>query len=231
MKNNSTKLIILDLDGTLIDTAADLAYCINLAMIKLDLPSQSLEKVKSLIGNGVHKLVEDILIEALGKEPEDRQITQAYNLFIEFYKENLTTNSCLYPAVFNSLEYFKSINKKLVCITNKLEMFTLPLLKHTKIHKYFDLILSGDSLTKKKPDPFPLEYACRQLDVSTKQSIMVGDSGNDILSARRAGIKSVGMCYGYTEVNELIKHKPDIVLDSFQQLREHVDLESTELHS
>ena len=222
MKDKTDKLVIFDLDGTLINTAPDLANCINLVMHDLNLPEQSLEKVISLIGNGLHKLLEDVLAEALGKKPNKKIVEKGYNLFIKYYKNNLTNKSHVYPSVLKNLDYFKSINIKLACVTNKLESFTQPLLKHFKIHKYFDLVLSGDSLAKKKPDPMPLECACRLLNVSAKNSMMVGDSENDVLAAKSAGINSVYVTYGYTQVNEILKLNPDIILDTFLQLREHV---------
>ena len=223
MKNKKDKLIILDLDGTLIDTAPDLTNCVNLVMLELCLPEQSLEKVKSLIGNGVHKLIEDVLSEALGAQPERLVVEQGYKLFVKFYRENLTKNSYLYPDVLENLKYFQSKSIKLSCVTNKLEMFTLPLLKHFKIYNHIDLVLSGDSLTKKKPDPLPLEYVCRQLNVSTDNSMMVGDSKNDVLAAKSAGITSVTMSYGYTKKSEIVKLNSDIVLDSFKELREYIE--------
>ncbi len=222
MSRSFANLIIFDLDGTLIDTAPDLAHCVDLVMLELDLPRQSLQKVRRYIGNGILRLVQDVLREELDNEPDKDLVNQAFNSFLKHYQKNFAQQSCLYPNVKNTLEKLKSNNVKLACITNKLEVFTLSLLGHFKILKYFDLVLSGDSLEKKKPDAFPLEHACKQLGVIAENSIMVGDSKNDVLAAKNASMKSIFVNYGYTDIDEIEKFKPDIILDSFSYLLDHI---------
>lgn len=216
------KLIIFDLDGTLIDTAPDLAHCMDLVMRELNLPKQGLQKVRKYIGNGVYRLVEDTLSVVLEKKPEQVFIDQAYNSFVKHYEKNLVKKSYLYPNILNSLKELKSKNINLACITNKLEAFTLPLLKHFQIYEYFDLVISGDSLDKKKPDAFPLEYASSRLGVAVANCMMVGDSENDVLAAKNAGMTSVCVSYGYTDKEAICELKPDIVLDLFSQLLDYI---------
>ena len=221
MKTSKTKLVIFDLDGTLIDTAPDLAYSMDLVMRELHLPAQGLENVRSYIGHGVRRLVEDI-VSSVEKQPAQATLERALDSFNTHYREHLVRESALYPGVNESLAWLQARGIKCACVTNKPGDFANPLLRHFQIEKYFDVVVSGDTLEKKKPDPFPLTYVCNQLGVETGECIMVGDSENDIEAARRAGIRSVCMSYGYTPQEDITLLKPDVVLDSCVKLKELV---------
>lgn len=222
MGTKDKKLIIFDLDGTLVDTLPDLAHCINLVMCELDLPEQEQQKVRKYIGNGIHRLMQDILSTELSVDPDEALVTRAFNSFIRHYQQHFTSESSLYPNAAVVLKRLKSNNIKLACITNKLEAFTLPLLKHFQIDNYFDLILSGDSLKKKKPDAFPLVFACTKLGVKVTDSVMVGDSENDMMAAKSAGMTSICVSYGYTNIGDIDKLSSDYVSDSFLQLLDFI---------
>lgn len=217
---NKVKLVIFDLDGTLIDTAPDLAYSMDLVMQELGLPEQGVSKVRRHIGNGVRRLVEDVMISELQSTPDQEAVDEALDAFIGHYHEHLVRQSCLYPDVRNCLQGLRSSGIRLACVTNKAKAFTEPLLAHFQIDEYFDLVLSGDSLAKKKPDPFPLVHACQQFEVKAADCIMVGDSSNDIRAARDAGIRSVCMSYGYSDAEAIKMLKPDVVLGSCAELME-----------
>ncbi len=215
---NKVKLVIFDLDGTLIDTAPDLAYSMDLVMQELGLPKQGVSKVRRHIGNGVRRLVEDVMSSELQNTPDKGAVDKALDAFIGHYHEHLVRQSCLYPDVRKCLQGLRSSGIKLACVTNKAKAFTEPLLAHFQIDEYFDLVLSGDSLPKKKPDPFPLVHACQRFAVEVADCVMVGDSSNDILAARDAGIRSVCMSYGYSDAEAVKMLKPDVVLGSFVEL-------------
>ena len=222
MKTKKTKLVIFDLDGTLVDTAADLAYSMNLVMRELNLPKQGVQKVRRHIGNGARRLVEGIVSTELGNKPDKDTLERALTAFNKHYQNNLVRESCLYPHIHECLERLRSSGIKLACVTNKPKTFTLPVLRHFQIERYFDLVISGDSLQKKKPDAFPLKYVCNRLGVESSECIMVGDSRNDMLAARNAGIHSVCVSYGYTEVEDINMLKPDTILNSCAKLLELV---------
>ena len=222
MKTQQTKLVLFDLDGTLIDTAPDLAHSMDLVMRELHLPAQGLEKVRRFIGHGVRRLVEDIVSTELEGRPAQATLEKALGAFNEHYRGQLVQKSSLYPGVPECLRTLRSRGVKLACVTNKPQAFTEPLLEHFRIDRYFDLVLSGDSLQKKKPDPFPLVHACQQLAVEVADSIMVGDSSNDILAARNAGMRCLYVSYGYSDAKTVKTLEPDVVLDSFAELMDHL---------
>lgn len=222
MKTQQTKLVLFDLDGTLIDTAPDLAHSMDLVMRELHLPTQGLKKVRRFIGHGVRRLVEDIVSTELEGKPAKATLDKALGAFNEHYREQLVQKSSLYPGVPECLQTLRSRGVKLACVTNKPKAFTEPLLEHFLIDGHFDLVLSGDSLQKKKPDPFPLVHACQRLAVEVADSIMVGDSSNDILAARNAGMRCMYMSYGYSDTETVRALGPDAVLDSFAEVMDHL---------
>lgn len=222
MKTKQTKLVLFDLDGTLIDTAPDLAHSMDLVMRELHLPTQGLKKVRRFIGHGVRRLVEDIVSTELEGKPAKATLDKALGAFNEHYREQLVQKSSLYPGVPECLQTLRSRGVKLACVTNKPKAFTEPLLEHFLIDGHFDLVLSGDSLQKKKPDPFPLVHACQRLAVEVADSIMVGDSSNDILAARNAGMRCMYMSYGYSDTETVRALGPDAVLDSFAEVMDHL---------
>ena len=222
MKTQQTKLVLFDLDGTLIDTAPDLAHSMDLVMSELHLPTQGLKKVRRFIGHGVRRLVEDIVSTELEGKPAKATLDKALGAFNEHYREQLVQKSSLYPGVPECLQTLRSRGVKLACVTNKPKSFTEPLLEHFLIDGHFDLVLSGDSLQKKKPDPFPLVHACQRLAVKVADSLMVGDSSNDILAARNAGMRCMYMSYGYSDTETVRALGPDAVLDSFAEVMDHL---------
>ena len=222
MKTKQTKLVLFDLDGTLIDTAPDLAHSMDLVMRELHLPAQGLEKVRRFIGHGVRRLVEDIVATELKDRPAKATLEKALGAFNEHYREQLVQKSSLYPGVLECLQTLHSRGVKLACVTNKPKAFTEPLLEHFQIDRFFDLVLSGDSLPKKKPDPYPLVHACQRFAVEVANSVMVGDSSNDILAARNAGMRCMYVSYGYSDTETVKALKPDVILDSFVELMDQL---------
>jgi len=218
MTVSNPELILIDLDGTLIDTVPDLAYAIDGMMSQLDLPQRGEEKVRRWVGNGIERLVKRALLDSDEGEPDDKLFQSALHLFKVVYAECNGRHSTLFPGVREGLDWLKSQNAVLACITNKAEQFTTPLLKAFKIDQDFKLVISGDSLPKKKPDPLPLLHAAEFFKVEPHKALMLGDSINDVQAARAAGFQIICVSYGYNHGEDIRKANPDAVIDSFAQL-------------
>jgi len=147
---------------------------------------------------------------------DENEFKKALNIFMEHYKNNLCIKTQMYPGVKETLDKLKA--KKLAIITNKPFKFVTPILKEFKIDGYFDLILGGDSLDEKKPSKKPLLFACEKLNVSPSDTIMVGDSKNDILAAKRAGIKSIAITHGYSQGEDIKGLDADFVVDDIREI-------------
>ena len=215
------QMILIDLDGTLIDTAPDLAYAVDLMMEHLDMPVRGEPAVREWIGNGVPRLVKRALVGSYKGEPDEALYNKAYPVFLELYEKNVCVHSRLYDGAIEGLEFLKRAGYRLGCVTNKAARFTEPLLKALGIYHYFGVVVSGDTLDKKKPDPAPLIYAADHLDTPPRLSLMVGDSVNDVEAARAAGFQIVCVNYGYNHGQDIRDAQPDAVIDSLAQL-EHL---------
>lgn len=212
------QMILIDLDGTLIDSVPDLTYCVDEMMAALDLPGRGEAKVRNWVGNGIERLVRRALIDRLDGEPDDTLFARAYPLFLELYTHNTSKRSRLYPGVLDGLNYMRDAGYKLGCVTNKAAEFTEPLLKDLGIYDRFGIVISGDSLPKKKPDPMPLLHAAAHFGVPVEKSLMLGDSVSDVNAARAAGFQIVCVSYGYNHGQDIRTAKPDAVIDSMVEL-------------
>src|SRR3989338_841740 len=184
----TVKMVMIDLDGTLIDTVPDLAAAANRMLADLGRPAWGIEHYRAWIGNGVPRFVKRALTGEMQAEPEAELNERALASFRRHYGEAVSDLSRPYPGVVEGLERLAAQGYSLACITNKAEAFTLPLLKNLGLYKYFKLVLSGDSLPQQKPDPLPLQHACRHFSIDTSHGVLVGDSSNDVHAARAAGM-------------------------------------------
>jgi len=212
------KLILIDVDGTLVDSVPDLAFCVDAMMRELELPEHGEGKVREWVGNGVERLVRRALIGKLEGEPDDVLFRRAYPLFLDCYAHNTSARSTLYPGVREGLDQLRAREYVLGSVTNKAGQFTVPLLKDLGIYDDFAVVVAGDTLDKRKPDPEPLLYAAEQMGVSPANCLMVGDSVNDIKAARAAGFQVVCVPYGYNHGNDIREGNPDAVIDSLAHL-------------
>lgn len=217
---NKPEMILIDVDGTLVDSVPDLAYCVDEMMKVLDMPVHGEAAVRNWVGNGVERLVRRALIGQLDGEPDEVLFEKAYPIFLDLYAENTSKRSCLYPGVREGLDYMKSAGYKLGCVTNKAAQFTIPLLKDLGIHDDFENIVCGDTLAKKKPDPLPLLHSAEVLDVTPEKSLMLGDSVSDVKAARAAGFQIICMSYGYNHGVDIRESNPDVVIDSMAELKD-----------
>jgi phosphoglycolate phosphatase len=214
------KMILIDLDGTLVDSVPDLAYSVDAMMDELGLARRGEPAVRNWVGNGVERLVQRALVNDLDGEPDPALFARALPVFMRIYRENTSQRSRLYPGVREGLDRLKADGFLLGCVTNKAEQFTLPLLRDKGILDSFGLVVAGDTLERKKPDPAPLLYAASRFGVAAGESLMVGDSRSDVTAARAAGFRIVCMSYGYNHGADIRDENPDAVLDRLDQLPE-----------
>lgn len=213
---------MIDVDGTMVDSVPDLAYCVDQTMILMGRDVWGEEKVRHWVGNGVPKLVERSISGTLEGKVNRKDFEKAYDIFLEIYTQNTSVRSCLYDGVMEGLSYIKDQGYLLGCVTNKAEQFTLPILKDLGIIDNFKIVISGDTLEKKKPDPLPLIYAANFFGVRPEESIMLGDSISDVTASRAAGYNVICMSYGYNHGNNIYDSRPDLVIDSMEDLKNYL---------
>jgi phosphoglycolate phosphatase len=214
------RMILLDLDGTLIDSVPDLAFCVDAMMERLGRLPHGEAEVRKWVGNGVERLVRRALVGQLDGDPPEKDYERAYPIFIELYRGNTSLRSVLYPGVREGLDYLTAEGYPLGCVTNKAAQFTEPLLRDIGIRDAFGIVISGDSLPRKKPDPLPLLHAAEHFGVRPEDALMVGDSVSDVKAARAAGFGIVCMTYGYNHGRDIRKAEPDAVMDSLVEIRD-----------
>ena len=222
MKKFNPKLIMIDLDGTLVDSVPDLSYCVDQLMSAMGRDKCGEGKVRQWVGNGVPKLVERCLTGELEGEVNQADFAKAYPIFLDLYAQNTVKHSCLYAGVREGLDYMQQQNYILGCVTNKAEQFTLPILKHFGIFDDFGIVISGDTLEQKKPDPLPLLHAAKFFGVKPNDALMLGDSISDVKAARAADFAIICMSYGYNHGNDIANAKPDLVIDSMSELKAYL---------
>ncbi|WP_373020161.1 phosphoglycolate phosphatase [Thiomicrorhabdus sp.] len=215
--------VLIDLDGTLIDSVPDLAYCVDEMMKQLDMPVRGEDAVRNWVGNGVERLTERALINAVDGEPDAELMAKAYPIFLELYKDNTSQRSRVYDGVVEGIEWMIAQGYRVACVTNKAEAFTVPLLKDKGLYDYFEVIVSGDTCAEKKPHPMPLLHAAKQLGVEPENALMIGDSKSDVKAARAAGFHIFCMTYGYNHGEDIRDYEPDVVMDSFAELPNYLE--------
>jgi len=212
-------MVLIDVDGTLVDSVPDLAFCVDGMMQAIGHASHGEQRVRLWVGNGVERLVKRALTGEMEAEPDPELYAKALPVFLDLYADNVSKRSVLYPGVREGLDYLKSAGYKLGCVTNKASQFTLPLLRDLGVHDDFGVIICGDTLEKKKPDPMPLLHAADYFSVAPKRALMLGDSISDVKAARAAGFGIICMSYGYNHGLDIRQFGPDAVLDSMVELK------------
>ncbi len=213
-------LILFDFDGTLIDSVPDLTLAVNLTLERLGHPGFEEPCVRVWVGNGARMLVERALRAAFGDDAVTQtSIDEALALFMDFYARHLSVHTVAYPDVPETLRLLRDSGYRMGIITNKPHAFVEPILQSLGMDTIFELIIGGDSLPQKKPHPMPLQHACETLGVAPEHSVMVGDSKNDILAAKAAGMHCIGVGYGYNYDEHISVYDPDLVVEDFGTLR------------
>jgi len=212
------QMVLIDLDGTLVDSVPDLARSVDEMMVALERPTHGEAAVRNWVGNGVERLVKRALTGTLDGEPADADFARAYPIFLELYTAHNGEHARLYPGVQEGLSALRERGVRLGCVTNKAARFTEPLLQSLGVAEAFGIVISGDSLPEKKPSPQPLLHAARHFGTPPARSLMVGDSISDVKAARAAGFPVVCVSYGYNHGRDIRDAAPDAVIDSLAEL-------------
>jgi phosphoglycolate phosphatase len=212
------RLVMFDLDGTLIDSVPDLSAAIDKMLKKLKRPAAGIEQVRTWVGNGVRVLVRRALAGDMNHDAVSEADTEeALALFMELYAGGHEL-SRLYPGVRETLKWLKSQGIAMALITNKPERFVGPLLDEMRIGRYFKWIIGGDTLPQQKPDPTALYFVMQMAEVSPDEAVFVGDSRSDVLAAKAAGVQCVAMSYGYNHGRPIAEESPALVIDDLREL-------------
>jgi phosphoglycolate phosphatase len=209
--------VMLDLDGTLLDTIPDLAAAAERMLTGLGLPPCSQEEIRTFVGKGIPNLVERCLRASAGEARAADLQARALALFQDVYFEESGRRSSVYPGVLEGLAQFRAMRLRLACVTNKAERFTLPLLEQKGLASWFELVVSGDTLARKKPDPMQLLHICGAFGLAPASVLLIGDSVNDALAARAAGCPVVCVSYGYNEGEDVRNLDCDAIVDSLSE--------------
>lgn len=212
--------MLFDLDGTLIDSKTDLANSINLMLIDLGRPILDEDVVGSFVGDGVRVLVRRCLIATHPEHqpPDDQLHLRGVSLMHQHYADEMLKTTKLYPQVAETLEYYK--DKRKAVVTSKEVRFTRILLEQFGIADCFEVIVGGDTVKARKPDPEPVLDAIGKLNGSARDAVMIGDSENDINAGRGAGTRTCGVTFGFRTAEQLRLVGPDAIVDRFDQLKD-----------
>lgn len=210
----AVRLIIFDLDGTLVDSIADIAASLNVVISPYMSEPVTADELKPLVGGGAVKLMADLLFAK--NVPLDR--TAVAKIFVEHYANHLTDRTLPYPGVIETLE--KLADQKKAVLSNKLTHLTKSILEQLGLARFFALVVGGDSSPEKKPSAVPILRLLEHFTMSADEALMVGDSVYDIEAGRAAGVKTVAVLYGYGQGD--FSTRADFTIREFSELIEIV---------
>lgn len=207
------ELIIWDLDGTLIDSKKDIAFAVNETLERIDHPPISDEEIYSYVGNGVRPLIERAVAATGGGNAFDVAIKH----FQEIYMAHLLDTTILFDGILDVLRYFE--NKKMAVASNKPYKYVTKILEGLRVADLFISVKGGDSLPTRKPDPEMINVILREAGTGANNAVFVGDSAVDILTGKNAGVRTIGVSYGFRPLAELIKSAPDLLVPTPEDLK------------
>ena len=208
--------LLFDLDGTLADTHSDLHATMNVILARYGCPNVATDRVRHMIGGGARAIlqrgfaVHDFAIS-------DTQLDEATEQFVDYYDQHIDDYTTVFDGVREILENAKAQNMRLAVITNKRESLAAKLLFRLDLHQFFDLLIGGDTLVARKPDPLPITTALERLGVDPARTIMLGDSEADTESARAANVACICVSFGYRRVS-LEELGADAIIDAYSEL-------------
>lgn len=191
--------VLIDLDGTLMDTAPDLAWAANHTRGDFGLPDLPLARIAAFVGKGADVLIHRALTDDLEGRVELPVLEQARTCFYRHYHAVNGAETIVFEGVAEALQQLREAGLQLACVTNKPREFTIPLLERVGLAHHFAVVVAGDDVRATKPDPALLLTACDRLGVAPSTALMIGDSINDVLAARAAGMGTVLVQTGYNE--------------------------------
>ena len=205
------RLLVFDLDGTLVDSKQDLALSVNAMRAEMGLAPLPLDLIASYVGHGVTLLVR----RSLGTHATSENVEKGLAFFLAYYRDHMLDHTAPYPGVAEALE--KLGGHKMAVLTNKPVNFSREMLTRLGFASYFAYIYGGNSFPQKKPDPIGLHKLMEDLQISARETLMVGDSDTDVLTGRNAGVWTCGVTYGFG-AHTLQKVSPDLVIDDMREL-------------
>lgn len=211
----AVRAVLLDLDGTLLDTVLDLHAAANGMLADLGRAPVTLADIRAYVGRGIPNLVKRILAGdlAAAEQPEPPPPI-ALESFKRHYAQANGRHALAFPNVIEGLQQLRAMNMPLGLITNKAQAFVGPLLARTGLAPFFDVVVGGDSLPRQKPDPMPVIWACGRLAVSPAETVLIGDSVHDFRAARAAGCLIFLVPYGYNEGRDVRNLDADAIVES-----------------
>lgn len=209
--------ILLDLDGTLVDSVPDLHHAMQQALALQQRPAVTLDQIRHWVGRGAADLCRSVLLSQ-DKAVDTAQHQQLLQDFLSRYQQQVCVASQLYPHAAECLAQLRQQGKHLACVTNKPYAPAQALLEQLGIAHYFAVVVGGDSLPQRKPAPEPLWHAIHQLRADPQQTVMIGDSAHDVSAARAAGIACIAVSYGYNHGEPIADSQPDVIIDDLAQL-------------
>jgi len=205
---------IVDLDGTMVDTADDFTVTLNGMLAQLDAEETSREEVIGYVGKGSEHLIRSVLAPRFEAEHAQERFDEALAIYQAEYAKINGLHTRLYPDVEAGLKAMRNAGLKLACVTNKPHRFAVGLLGQYGLLDYFNVVLGGDSVARKKPDPLPMLTACEALQVAPQAAVAIGDSENDALAGRSAGMSTLTVPYGYNHGQSVQTIKSDGIVES-----------------
>lgn len=208
------RAVIIDLDGTMLDTVPDFHIAINAMRADLGYPPITQERIALMIGQGSEKLIRDVLALDLDGAAVDARFDQAMASYQRHYLAINGQHATLYPEVIEGLQALRALGLRLACVTNKPIAFARPLLAQKGLDGFFEVVYGGDSLARKKPDPLPLLTVCADFGLAPGQVVAIGDSSNDAEAARAAGCYVLTVPYGYNHGRPIHETDSDGIVTS-----------------
>jgi len=211
------KAVMIDLDGTLLDTIPDLAAAANLMLRELERPVLPESLIRTFVGKGIANLVQRTLAGSLDGEVDAGFLARGLAIFERCYAEVNGRHTTIYPGVEAGVALLRAQGFRLACVTNKSTRYTLPLLDMVGLAAHFEQVVAGDTLSQKKPDPAPLLHACKIFGIAPADMLMIGDSFNDTQAARAAGCPVFCVSYGYNEGLDVRSLDTDAVIETLEE--------------
>jgi len=208
---------LIDLDGTLLDTAPDLAAAANATLAELGRAPLAEQTVRDFVGKGIAHLVRRALDADAATPADERVFEDACRRFAEHYARLNGAASRPFDGVLDGLAEMKAMGLRLACVTNKIAHFTDPLLETSGVRRFFDTVVTSDQAGARKPDPAIFLEACRRLGVRPGEACVIGDSANDAEGARAAGCSFLLVPYGYREGRGLREIESDGIVATLRE--------------
>ena len=213
---------IIDLDGTMLDTAPDFHVAVNRMRTDLGLGPLAMETIVNFVGKGSENLMRRVLAVDYSEDDVELYFAQALESYQYHYQTINGNHATLYPGVIEGLVALKDKGLRLACVTNKPIAFALPLLEKKGLRDYFELVYGGDSLPRKKPDPLPLLQVCQDFQLLPAQVVAIGDSSNDAVAARAAGCRVLNVPYGYNHGEPIHEVDSDGIVSSLLEAAQQI---------